>query len=142
MKPLFIDTNIFLRILTKDNKRMFDECMNLLMFIKTGKIESRTSTLVLSEIVWTLGTTYNFSRKRIADAIKSIINVPEIKVVEGHEIMLATEFFEKYSVKFIDSLIASIPGIQSGEWTIVSYDKDFDKLGIKRVEPSDIINRG
>jgi predicted nucleic-acid-binding protein len=139
MKPIFIDTNIFLRILTKDNKRMFDECMRLLIFIKAGKVESRTSTLVLSEIVWTLGTTYSFSKKRIADAIKSIINVPEIKVVEGHEIMLATEFFEKYSVKFIDSLIASIPGIQSGEWTIVSYDKDFDKLGVRRMEPSQII---
>jgi len=141
MKPIFIDTNIFLRVLTKDNKKMFDECMKLLISIKAGRVESRTSTLVLSEIVWTLGTTYSFSKKRIADAIKSIINVPEIKVVEGHEIMLATEFYEKYSVKFIDSLIASIPGIQSGEWTMVSYDKDFDKLGVKRVEPSDIMNR-
>lgn len=138
MKPIFIDTNIFLRILTKDNKKMFSDCVELLTAVKVGKIEAFTSTLVLSEIVWTLGTTYDFSRERIANAIKSIINISGMKIVEGHEIILAMDFFERFSVKFIDSLIASISNIQRGNWVLVSYDKDFDKLGVKRLEPSEI----
>ncbi len=136
---VFIDTNIFLRILTGDNKKMSDECARLLVAIKLGKIEARTSTLVLSEIVWTLGTTYNFSKERVAKAIKSIISVSGIKVVEGHEVALAVELFENFSVKFIDSLIASISSVQKGKWVVVSYDKDFDKLGVKRFEPSQVV---
>ena len=42
-------------------------------------------------------------------------------------------------MKFIDALIASHKSIQEEAAVIVSYDKDFDKLGILRKEPKDII---
>jgi len=43
--------------------------------------------------------------------------------------------YSSKNVKFIDAMIASVDQIVSGSWVVVSYDKDFDKLGVKRAEP-------
>jgi predicted nucleic-acid-binding protein len=42
---------------------------------------------------------------------------------------------ERHKAKWIDCLIASAPDIQSGETAVVSYDRDFDRLGVVRLEP-------
>jgi len=52
---------------------------------------------------------------------------------------LAIEIYEKFPVKFIDALIVSNPKIFKKEITIISYDKDFDKLNVKRKEPKDVL---
>ncbi len=51
---------------------------------------------------------------------------------------VALEYFEAHNVKFIDALIASGPSFVKGEFILVSYDHDFDKLGIQRIEPDKI----
>ena len=53
---------------------------------------------------------------------------------------MAIELFEMYSVKFIDCLLASSKLVQKGDAVILSYDRDFDKLGVRRVEPKDILS--
>lgn len=47
--------------------------------------------------------------------------------------------FEQKPVKFIDALLASIKEIKEKKWKVVSYDRDFDKLGVVRIEPKEII---
>lgn len=138
MKTYFLDSNIFLRFLTGDNPKMFNECLSLIENIKAGKINAFTSNLVLSEVVWTLGSLYKFPRIRIIYAIRGIVGTPGLKICDGYMILAALEIYENSSVKFIDSLIASIYEVYNRKWIVVSYDKDFDKLGVIRKEPSQI----
>lgn len=135
----FIDTNIFVRILEFENKRVFEECSKLLKLIKNSKIEAVTSSLVLAEIVWVLNSNYNESKSKISKSIDSILKLNNLDIVDDFNLQTAIESFSKRSVKFIDAVIASNPDIQSKKMIVVSYDKDFDKLGVKRVEPSDLI---
>lgn len=138
MKKYFLDSNIFLRVLTADNKKMLSECVLLIKRIKSGKIKVVTSNFVLAEIVWTLGSAYNFTKTKIASALKIIMNLSGLDIVDKCDTLVALELYGNYSVKFIDALIASNPDIQSGKMIVVSYDKDFDKLKVKRVEPQNI----
>lgn len=140
MKTYFLDSNIFLRIFTDDNKKMASDCVKLLKGITTNNsIKAYTSNIVLSEIVWTLGSFYKYPKSELVKVIKSIVNLANVEIVDNFDTLVASEIYENKSVKFIDSLISSIKGIYTRNWIVVSYDKDFDKLGAKRLEPSQLI---
>lgn len=138
MKKYFLDSNIFLRLLTADNEKMLLECVQLIEKIKLGQIKVVTSNFVLAEIVWTLGSTYKFDKTKISDAVKVILNLSSLKIDDNCDTVTALEFYTSKPVKYIDALIASNHDIQLKKMIVVSYDKDFDKLGIKRLEPKDV----
>lgn len=138
MDTYFVDTNIFLRTLVPENKKSLIECKNFLNKIKNNQIEAVTSNIVLTEIVWTLLSYYKFPKKDVIIAIKSILNLSGLKIIDGYNAAQSLVFYENKSVKFIDCLISSIPEIKNKEWIVVSYDEDFDKLGIVRKEPGEI----
>lgn len=138
MSKVFIDTNIFLRTLIEEDEKTFKDCFQLLQNIKTNKLRGVTSSVVLSEIAWTLLSYYKFSKLEVVKALRSILNLRGLSIIDKFQHEVALSLYEKSSVKFIDALIASIPDIFSKKWTIISYDKDFDKVGIKRMEPHQI----
>lgn len=138
MIKYFVDTNIFLRTLVSENKKAFGESRKFLEAIKRNKIEAVTSNIVLTEMVWTLLSYYKFPKKDIVSAVKSVLNLSGLEITDGYNAVQALEFYEDKSVKFIDCLISSIPEIQNKQRVVVSYDKDFDKLGILRKEPGEI----
>lgn len=142
MDAYLIDINVFLRIFSGLDEEHKSECLMLLRMIEKGVIKAVVSNLVLSEMVWTLGSYYKHSRREIVMAVRSVVNINKLNFFDDYDTYTALDMFEKKSIKFIDALIASVPQIQSGKWAIVSYDKDFDKVGVKRLEPSDIISRG
>jgi len=136
--PYFIDTNIFLRTLYKEYPQKFLECTNLFKSIRENKIDAATGTICLTEVAYTLKTYYKFRKEKIIEGIRSIININGLKIIDNYNQELALDIFEKYSVKFTDALIASSEDIYSRKMTVVSYDRDFDKLPILYREPSEI----
>lgn len=135
----FIDTNIFLRTLLRDDEKTFNDCLEFLKRIKENNIVALTSNLILAEINWTLLKVYKFPKERVLVGLTSVLKLSNLKVTDDFDSYLAKEIYEKFPVKFIDALIASNPAIFNKEVAVVSYDKDFDKIGVKRMEPSKII---
>lgn len=135
----FIDTNIFIRALHKENERLFLECITLIKSIKENQIEAVTGTVVLTEIVWTLSSFYKINKAKIIEGLQGIINIRGLKIIDNYNQNLALHLFEKHPIKYIDALIASSENIYSKKVTIVSYDQDFDKLGVIRKEPLEAI---
>ncbi len=133
----FIDANIFLRVLVKENEHFFNECTSFLSLVKKGDVSAYTSTAVIAEVVWTLSSFYNFSRKETAKAAKSIVNLKGLKIRDESDVSQAVEMYSNEKVKFIDGLIASDPWFKEGKMVIVSYDTDFDTLEVKRKEPGE-----
>lgn len=139
MPTYLLDTNIFLRIFSGLDDQYKSECQLILKLVENGKIDAVVPNLVLSEMVWTLSSYYKHTKEEIVLALKSILNISGLKFIDGYNIVVAQDIFSSKSVKFIDALIASIDELQNKSWTIVSYDKDFDKLGVKRLEPKDLV---
>lgn len=137
----FIDSNIFLRTLINDNEKSFNECVGFLELVKDGKIKAQTSCLVLLEVNWTLLGFYNSGKDKAVESLYSIINLKNLKFSEKFNSDFGVQIYEQNNIKLTDGLIASHPKIQSKEMVVVSYDKDFDKLGVIRKEPSEIIKK-
>lgn len=135
----FVDSNIFLRPIVKDDLEKVKECERFFEEIKEGKIKVFTSNLVLAEIVWVGSSLYKIKKDEIIKALKGILDFRNLKIVNNFDSRLGVEIYEKFPVKFIDALIASNPLIFQKKVIVVSYDKDFDKIGIKRKEPKEII---
>lgn len=75
------------------------------------------------------------------ESLKSIIAIAGLRIYDDLSIHKAVELFEEHNVKFVDCLLASSKLIQEGKAVIVSYDREFDKLGIRRLEPRDVLRK-
>lgn len=137
----FIDTNIFLRVFVKENLSTFQECRAFLEMVKMNRMHAVTSGLVLAEINWTLQSFYKFHKQMVTEALYSILDMNGLQIVDQYQHRDAVLLYEGKSVKFIDAQIASLPEVKAKEWTIVSYDRDFDKLDVIRKEPSKLIEK-
>lgn len=138
----FIDSNIFLRTLIKEDEKSFKECYQFLNLVQENKIKAFTSSLILAEINWVLESFYKFKKSEIIKALKSILNLKGLKIVDKTKPILAVEIFQNFNVKFIDALIASNLQIFKKQAIVISYDKDFDKMKIIRKKPKEIIKQG
>ena len=137
----FLDTNIFLRSMVGADARKTTECDKLLSVIRDGSINALTSSVVLAEIVWTGRSYYNIEKNDLIEAPRGIITMPYLKFDERVDMQLALEYFGRHAIKFVDALIASSFSLQVGNAKLVSYDRDFDKLGVVRVEPAEVVKK-
>ncbi|MFH0792126.1 MAG: PIN domain-containing protein [bacterium] len=137
----FIDSNVFLRPVVKDDKKAADDCEIVLKKLSQEKKKFFTSTLVLAEIIWVGEKFYKIPKADIVIILKGILAIRNLKVIDKFNPIWAIEEYGIMNIKFIDCLLASILFGQRGKMTIVSYDRDFDKIkGLTRVEPQEIIN--
>lgn len=134
-----IDTNIFLRIIVKDNEQSFTECLELIKLIKTNKIKAAVPSIVLAEIVWTLSSYYKFTRDVVAENVLAIYNINGLRVAEGGSVNDAIVLYKNSKAKFVDCMIACLPEIKEKKWGVISYDKDFDLLGVRRKLPGEVL---
>lgn len=129
-KKYFIDTNIFLRVLVKEDEKSFIDCVNFLEKIKNGKAKGYTSSLVLAEINWVLMSFYKFPKDRVIEALEGVMALKGLKIIDKGDITLAVKLYRQNKIKFIDAMIASLDIVANKSVTIVSYDKDFEKLDV------------
>ena len=71
--------------------------------------------------------------------LNGVLGLKNLKIIDDVDPVFALKMFQDHSVKFIDAMIASNSLVSKGEMIIVSYDRDFDKMGVKRIEPADLI---
>lgn len=134
----YIDSNVFIRLFVNDNEKMHAECRTLIDLMRQKRINAGTSALVLAEVQWVLGSFYAFPKHRVIEALKGIAPLT-LLYDDVPECSTAIALYEAHAVKFIDALIASHPRLQDGSMAVISYDRDFDKLGLRRMEPREVV---
>ena len=134
---VFVDTNVFLRFLTGDHARMAADSRRLIERAEAGDMLLQTSHLALAEIVWTLDTQYRVARKEIAGMVRDLLALQSLRVDQKEMLREVVDRYESTNVDFVDAYHA-VDLRQRGFERIVSYDKDFDRLGVPRVEPADV----
>lgn len=137
----FLDTNIFVRFFVRDSQRAFEECRDFFEALRSGRVTAVTSSTVIAEVHWLLKSYYKISKNDIVDFVGRMLSNPYLVIDNKDNTGLANSLFGDHNVKFIDALIASHPGVQDGSMTVVSYDKDFDVLGVKRLEPREVLGK-
>lgn len=138
MKKVFLDTNVFLRFWVDQKGRRHDQCVKFFNLIETGEITPVVCSAILLEIYFTLKSFYGYDKKKCGKFLNGILTINNLKIIDNFDYPKALELFSKTGIKFTDCLIVSLPFFQK-EGIIISYDKDFDKLGVKRLEPGEFL---
>lgn len=135
MRERFIDTNIFLRYLTKDDPSKYDKCRKIFKKAVEGKIELATSGIVIAELIWTLLSYYKVQKADVIEKISIIVSTDNLYIPDKDIITDALVLYSRKNIDYIDAYNAVFMK-RHGFEEIYSYDEDFDVVeNIKRTEP-------
>jgi predicted nucleic acid-binding protein len=133
----FLDANVILRFLTKDDPAKANRCFELFARVKAKEIVLTTSESVLAEVVYVLSSKsqYDQPRENIRRMMLPLVGLPGLKILHRRALLRALDIFSTSRLDFEDALsIAHMERLKVK--TIVSYDKDFDGIeGLRRREP-------
>jgi predicted nucleic acid-binding protein len=137
MEYAFLDANVILRYLLRDDESKAQRCLKLLERAERREIALRTTDLVVAELVWVLESpvTYNLPREKVKELLLPVIFLPGLKLPGKKLYRQIFELYVDQGIDFIDAYNAVHMGKQ-GLTRIYSYDSDFDRIaGVSRVEP-------
>jgi predicted nucleic acid-binding protein len=97
MPVRFVDTNVFLRFLTRDNPGKFERCRRLFEQAVAGSVALRTSELVIAEIVWTLLSYYALPKAAVIEKVGQILNTPNLAVTNQEVLIEALVLWSRHN---------------------------------------------
>jgi predicted nucleic acid-binding protein len=129
---VYVDANVIVYAALHDPDRG-NACAKFLHTVQTGKTKAWTSVLTLAE-------THHALKKRAGEAaaqdvVRGVLSLPITLIpVELAAVLEGLHQCAKHNLQVFDAIHAASARIHGIE-TIVTYDKDFDRTDLKRVEP-------
>lgn len=134
----FLDTNIILRYLTRDDETKAEACYELFDQVRQGNAQLFTCEAVITEVVYVLSSrrlSYQLSRAEIRSRLLSILSMQGLTIPNKPIYVRALDIYVAHPQLDIEDAIAVAYMERIGVTQIVSYDRDFDRVeGIERIE--------
>ena len=127
------DANIFLRWLLDDDSAKAERISILFKRAEEGKVEVHATDLTVAEVVWVLGSYYEMKPPAVVDLLEPLLDSP-IQFENRDRLMVAMELFRVHKASFGDCYLGAFARERGAE-AVASYDRDFDALDVKRIEP-------
>jgi predicted nucleic acid-binding protein len=133
----FIDANVFIRHLTRDDPRKAEACLALFQKAREKTITLTTSESVIAEVVYVLSSKklYNLPREEIRRLLYPLLSLPGLKLTNRKMVLHSLDLYATYPLDYEDALtVAQMKRQRISE--LYSYDRHFDQVpGITRFEP-------
>lgn len=128
MYKAFIDTNILIRLIVKDDDIKRKACEKLLEKAKRKEVILYILPIAIIEIVWVLEKYYKLDKKVIRELVEAILNTPELKCEMEYVFKKAIKSYEEKNIKFADAVMGYW-GLERGFSIVYTYDeKDFKRI--------------
>jgi predicted nucleic acid-binding protein len=135
MENKFVDTNIFLRYLTKDDPSKYERCRTMFKKTLEGEIAISTSGMVIAELIWTLLSYYKVPKAEVIEKVSVILGTENLFIPEKDVLADALVLYARKNIDFIDAYNAVFMKYH-GLRQIYSYDEDFEMIeDVERKEP-------
>jgi predicted nucleic acid-binding protein len=137
MAEPFIDTNILIRFLTKDDPDKRARATAFFERVEKGELKVIVPVVVIAEAVYVLSSPrlYNLSRPEVFGMLDRLIRIPNFKVRNRRMVMRALDLYLTTNLDFEDAFIV-VSMLQVKTKTLYSFDEGFDRVqAIKRLEP-------
>jgi predicted nucleic-acid-binding protein len=116
-----IDTNVLVRYIVQDDPRQAAQAARLMESL-TAEAPGFVSLVCVVELVWVLGSAYEFKRMQIAQALEGLLRVKEIVVDRAELVIGGTRRYKSTSADFADCLI-QLMGQHAGCERTMTFDK-------------------
>ncbi len=135
----FIDTNIFLRYLTRDDPVKAAACYALFQRLQQGSEQAATSEAIVTEVVYVLAarTHYGLSAADIRARLVPILGVRGLRLPHKRMYLRALDLYATYPRLDFEDVLTISQMERQGLTELYSYNTDFDGIpGVTRVEPA------
>ena len=135
----FLDANVILRYLTRDDEAKAKNCYELFRRVQRGEEELTTCEAIVAEVVYVLSSPrlpYRLNHGEIRARLLPILTLRGLRLPQRRLCLRALDVYATSpSLDFEDAL--AVAHMERHEITeIVSYDRDFDRVaGLRRTEP-------
>ena len=131
----WLDTNVILRYLVRDNEELFQAVKPLFLRAEAGEISLYIHEITMAELVWTLESFFGYKKEEIVRVLTRLINAEGIEVPNKEIVRNALILYLEADVDYIDAFLAS-QAASSGISTIFTLDKEhFSRLTDKAKFP-------
>jgi predicted nucleic acid-binding protein len=137
MEICYLDTNVFLRFLTRDNPAQAKRAYALFQEVEHGTRQVTTADIVLAEVVYVLASKalYHLPRADIKAKLTTILSLTGFVLPGKRTWKRALELYAATTLDLADAYLAAISE-RSHDKTIISFDRDFKNLtGVTYREP-------
>ena len=134
----FLDTNIVLRYLTRDDEQKAEAVYQLLQRVKAGQEELTTTEAIIAEIVYVLSSPrlYHLEPAEIGARVTPILKLRGLKLAHKQTYIRAFDLYATYPFLDFEDAVALAQMERLGISEIVSYDEDFNRVpAVRRTEP-------
>jgi len=127
MENKFIDTNVFLRYLAKDDLAKYERCREMFKKALEGEIAVSTSGMVIAELIWTLLSYYKVPKAEVIEKVSVIVGTENLFIPDKDVLADALVLYAMKNIDFIDAYNAVFMKYH-GLHEIYSYDEDFETI--------------
>lgn len=135
----FLDTNVIIRYLTRDDEEKAEACYRLFQQVRSGDEVLMTCEAVVSEVVYVLASRragYGLNHEEIRVRLLPILMLRGLRLPQKRVYINALNVYASSPSLDFEDALAVAHMQQNGITEIISYDKDFDSIpGIRRSEP-------
>lgn len=134
----FLDTNVFLRYLTRDDEVKAEAARELFLRLRSGEERATTSESVVAEIVYVLASRahYGLGREDIRARVRPLLGLTGLVLPQRALLLRAVDLYASYAFLDIEDALSLAHLERLGLDEITSYDSHFDRIpGIQRTEP-------
>lgn len=126
MKIYYIDTNVFLRFLLKDNQDLSLKVEDYFMKAKKKTINIVLLPQIVIECEYVLRKVYNVPKQDITDVLSTLVKTPHIALINRDVMIEALDIYRQKSVDLVDIILYVTALYNNAE--VLSFDKEFKKL--------------
>lgn len=133
---IIIDTNIFIRLFVKDNKKQHDECEQLLHLMADEQIYGYVPSVVIGEVYYVLRKHYSIPPTQCVEYVTAIVTKLPVHPHEHTDWKKMTTYLD-LGLEPYDAMIA---GQLTENMILCTYDNDFKKVpSINAKTPREIL---
>ncbi len=123
----FIDTNVFLRLLTRDHPQKSEACLKMFRKALEKGEPLFTSDLVMAEIIWVLEGFYHLKKEEIVNKMEKILNTPNLHCQNKKLLQECLILYLEKDIDFIDAYNAVLMKKEKID-VLYTYDEDFKSI--------------
>ena len=101
-----LDTNVLARYLVADDPDQHERARALVEDDLTPEAPGLVDPVVLCELVWVLRSVYGVPKPEIVDALRLVLAVRTLRVLDGPAVREAVGLYEAHEADFADALLS------------------------------------
>lgn len=129
-----LDTNVIVRFLAGNKDEKYKGVFIFFQDIEKGKTTVELKLIVLFQTIFVLKSFYKVPKGQIVKAMLALLKFNGLKINEKRIVVRTMEIWDAENIEIVDAyLVACLE--KDSQNILYSYDTDFDKFKIGRIEP-------